>query len=99
MTYLVAKYTPGPWCVNGHSPIGGILVSTANGVDICICDGPNGSGKAEANARLIAAAPDMLAALESACDAVRPFAADDAKDLPAWVKQARAAIAKAKEAA
>lgn len=49
----------------------------------------------EANARLIAAAPDLLAALKAA---LRHWHADGRnfyKTEPAWLAQARAAIAKA----
>ena len=52
-------------------------------------------GNTLANARLIAAAPDLLAALEDLCAA---YAACNGKDHPAY-KQARAAIAKAERGA
>lgn len=58
-----AKHTPGPWLAspedNGYEW----------GVDagewgICICADSPGDGSAKANANLIAAAPDLLAALK-----------------------------------
>ena len=59
------KHTPGPWRTGGlpqHAPI----VYAPD--DYAICDtktfhGRRSSGESEANARLIAAAPDMLKAL------------------------------------
>lgn len=62
--------TPGPWVVahnwNGITAIqserGTVATLTKHNVD-AIADGPHGIEEANANARLIAAAPDMLAAL------------------------------------
>ena len=96
------KHTPGPWREVGN------FVVTSNGTG-AICrmsvSGPIGyaaepaSWENEANARLIAAAPDLLAALESwiAC------ANDGDRHPPAWIDvfnacaaQSRAAIARAR---
>ena len=62
------KHTPGPWTVSPSSKAStltrvfsvdeGRLVASANG------PGLSESGEAEANARLIAAAPELLEALE-----------------------------------
>lgn len=46
------KYTPGPWRLAGHP--GGEVANCCNGF-----------GNQDANARLIAAAPDLLAALKA----------------------------------
>ena len=54
------KFTPGPW-VNGRYDMGYIF--DANGEYICVC-GIDDSDGANANAALIAAAPDMYQALE-----------------------------------
>ena len=59
------KHTPGPWRVvdswNDH------MVEGQNGEEIIWQDGPHDTPTInEANARLIAAAPDLLAALEYA---------------------------------
>lgn len=52
-----AKHTPGPWAVAGR-----LIVSAKHGSIGAVDDGqPN----VEANARLIAAAPDLLAALKA----------------------------------
>jgi hypothetical protein len=55
---------------------------------VAVCPGP--ASKADANARLIAAAPEMLAALRSVLDAARVAHLDGE-----WLDSARAAIAKA----
>lgn len=57
-----ASHTPGPWHVHGGeigpSPDETIAV-------VCALSGNDGDMEEEANARLIAAAPDLLAALEA----------------------------------
>jgi hypothetical protein len=60
------KHTPGPWKVAG--PIGkGIWITdeTCNN-QIAVVYGENQTPEAEANARLIAAAPELLAACQHA---------------------------------
>lgn len=57
------KYTPGPWVKKGLDWYG------SNGERVLMSDGPSFGSKthfkdAEANARLIAAAPELLEALE-----------------------------------
>lgn len=65
-----AKHTPGPWLVARHQRSGAHRVTLtpddANG-DICnvlACLGARTSAEVEANAYLIAAAPELLEALE-----------------------------------
>ena len=96
-----AKHTPGPW---RHEPTNGakltyVAVSTvagSNGNTVVIgqCAGPD----KEANARLIASAPDLLEALEGLVAIAAPniYPQPDKPD-SAWAKlqAARAAIAKA----
>jgi hypothetical protein len=56
-----AEHTPGPWRLRG-----GAVRSEANGWEVCRpyeTDAPTGLRECSANARLIAAAPDLLAAL------------------------------------
>ena len=69
----MSDYTPGPWVhiPNEKFRPGAVLVWTAKGPGhgaICELSGPNGytetMARHEANARLIAAAPDMLKVLE-----------------------------------
>jgi hypothetical protein len=84
----MSKHTPGPWIVardmrgTGNMLVDGVVNAEGRGIANC---GTNGEG----NARLIAAAPDLLEALESLLNDQR-----DAS-LPALVR-ARAAIAKAR---
>ena len=65
----MSVHTPGPWTARAYSSVLGLPVSAqpdaeANAVIIC---GVRGEQKtAEANAHLIAAAPDLLAALKEA---------------------------------
>ena len=70
----MSDYTPGPWVhiPNEKFRPGAVLVWTAKGPGhgaICELSGPNGytetMARHEANARLIAAAPDLLAAAEA----------------------------------
>jgi hypothetical protein len=82
-------HTPGPWTashISDDERIG--IITNDNGI-IVGC----GSHLTEANARLIAAAPDLLAALEWAMDQIE----DDLDlDHQEAVKAAYAAIARAK---
>ena len=83
------QYTAGPWGV----PDGGMrpMVCSAHAVVATLADTGD---EFEANARLIAAAPDLLAALRAllkVCDAEL-----DAKRVPE-MRAARAAIARATE--
>ena len=63
MSQLEAKYSPGPWSVAKKSKLTGAVV-VADGE--LVCD-PTGAGRyedeAEANARLISAAPEIYALL------------------------------------
>jgi hypothetical protein len=72
----VAAHTPGPWSV-----VRGYLISSNVDADECVLDRPTTNDgiyvaqakgpDAEANARLMAAAPDLLAALEDLLSATR----------------------------
>lgn len=63
MKPLEAKYSPGPWIVAKKSKLTGAVVAKDGEM---VCD-PTGAGRyedeAEANARLISAAPEMYALL------------------------------------
>lgn len=85
-------FTPGPWEVR-HFPDGHAFVYAAHirsefDAFVCNCSGE----KQAANARLIAAAPDMLAALEAVVDCAQSISADQTEAYG----RAYAAIAKAK---
>ena len=93
----MSAFTPGPWhytqFLNDPRPC---LVWNADS-SRCICDVHNAPGTrgavAEADARLIAAAPDLLEALKRAYLILCNNAID--LDCDAAIDQARAAIAKA----
>lgn len=90
------KHTPGPWKygIELSSRSGEWLISFDAGYrgrGICIAETRPGTGHEEANARLIAAAPELLEALEEAVCALEVCG----KDYRA-TEIARTAIAKAK---
>ena len=93
MNKPLIKHTPGPWII-GKQDHDVITVDTANGTAICDVYVDSDDRRPPANARLIAAAPDLLAALDRlerlSWSALAP---DD--PVREW---ARAAIAKAKDA-
>ncbi len=74
---MSAKHTPGPWYANSVRVIGdakGCDIGAANGANVALVHyDPLDAEPPEvkANARLIAAAPDMLAALKEASDGLR----------------------------
>jgi len=94
-------HTPGPWTI-GKKPRLQPYIEGADGTPVCSCGGnAPGSGayttetfrRRDANARLIAAAPELLEAMK--------LLIADVADYPAWQRPchaldvARAAIAKA----
>jgi len=85
-----AQHTPGPWAQAIHSPadivVGDTQIASAR-------YGLNGISRdqAIANARLIAAAPELLAALEAMLAKHDERACDGLSDL--WAAEARAARA------
>lgn len=104
---ITAKHTPGPWTATGFRQM---VVNAPSGDTLCLAPATASSGLDEiaANARLIAAAPELLASLEAVLDdleeAHQPETdADhhgDPKDECIYcrnIAQARAAIAKATE--
>lgn len=100
-----SKHTPGPW-VNGKSGRYPNLPSVeawegSFGIEICVClgagDYAQATAETHANARLIAAAPDLLAVLrEGVASYGRPGGPwNMPKDPGGWISRAQAAIAKA----
>lgn len=89
---MTTQHTPGPWSVeiDHHNNVPEFIRVYADGemYDLAsvLCDE---TGNATANARLISAAPDLLAAIEGLLNAL-----PSATTHPA-IKAARAAIAKA----
>ena len=103
------KHTTGPWLIGTPPPNGEMTVGTEQGLMVAVAttglDMPTG-----ANARLIAAAPELLEALQGALNLLeeyevkiegewgicRNIAKIEADgDLPTEITKARAAIAKA----
>lgn len=106
------KHTPGPWGLSeiddGVGFGGGLAIDAidpADGRNFEVCevwgidDNRDFDNRARANARLIAAAPDMLAALEFAVGAAMGQRADPVAALRDIEEQLRAVIAKATKAA
>lgn len=103
---MTTQHTPGPWAVTTVGSCHGIHPAASDNERDDICRvaphnyHPNGwqaaKGEAEANARLIAAAPDLLAALEWWIVQMQNDSCDDmGKLLDDMTDKARAAITKA----
>jgi len=100
------KYTPGPWELMEDRAPGGLELG-ANGRAICEIWRRNKPDTEEANAHLIAASPDMYAALEGAREYVAILLAErnrayagfaaitDVPDIEACLAQIDATLAKA----
>jgi hypothetical protein len=94
---MTTKHTPGPWAV---SDVGEVVVC-ATGRTLCdVYSSPTtGEEQADVDARLIAAAPDLLAACEMLAEAQRRADTGEREGFGCYVDavdKARAAIAKAK---
>ncbi len=92
----MSAHTPGPWRVDAHRQVVTVDYSERTGMSKLIAPTHDGMPRAEqeANARLIAAAPDMLALLKlfvADCEAGHEFAFDS-------LAAAREVIAKAEAA-
>lgn len=59
------KHTPGPWHIQKSDHVGGLLIKPIPGQVVAQCDKLI---EMEANARLIAAAPELLEALDKLID-------------------------------
>lgn len=99
---MTTTHTPGPWTAEystygdeiwfgGEGP--GMWTIDAPGVYMSGCEG---SATAKADARLIAAAPDLLAALETLMGLIEMTGPRCISDYAHPISAARAAIAKAK---
>ena len=93
-----AKHTAGPWTHEGQGDITGIENDPANGcvgpVDVCSVYLRTVPGRHEANARLIAAAPELLDALK-ACAGVCAGEVTTHSGLINALEKARAVMRKA----
>src|SRR5688572_8573341 len=85
------KFTPGPWAVTGYARKVGVV---ANDLLICEVEGGGASNpkvleQARANARLIAAAPDLY---DAACVVLGILENGDPRDAPIYLQQAIALV-------
>lgn len=98
---MTDKHTPGPWTIEGHPQGTGFRVADANKRSVAAF--PSTSRRPDderiANARLIAAAPELLAALKEAHrllpSLIHTSTDIDAVELGDAIERARAAIARA----
>lgn len=91
-----SAHTPGPWFIDRQSRYSTMCIKPYPGRVVCDIDGAD--GESEANARLIAACPDMKIALEAIRNDCRDWLDEDADlDMPA--SDLLAAIGHAAEAA
>lgn len=92
------NHTPGPWVINYHAGLNEYIIGPGKGLHIAPVLAGSGRPDAKANATLMAAAPDLLAALE----ALTPLAHDmhishQMGKFDSWaIDAAEAAIAKAR---
>jgi len=90
-------HTPGPWHATLDEPLITVETGERGDAEICVVEPRATAGgftdEEKANARLIAAAPDLLAACRAAGDAI--FDTRLGKDELALLTQLGAAIAKA----
>lgn len=101
---MVAKFTPGPWHANwtrlNGKAIGFHVADETHGSIRPICEFYDGTEamppeEVEANARLIAAAPELLGVLELAIRRLEIAHANGESIMREWIVDARAALAKA----
>lgn len=92
----MAEHTPGPWSIDQYGTVSGPdgRIITINGVASVCSPGP-WQNVAKANARLIAAAPDLLAALVAVLDTSGARGTYHALKYVEAVDAAEAAIARA----
>ncbi len=86
----MSDFTPGPWRIGTPPPNGEQTIGTTQGLMVAVAT-TGASVPTKANARLIAAAPDLLEALIELADCGAEAWGEDRP----CVKLARAAIAKA----
>lgn len=96
------KHTPGPWFPytgsNGLVHVSPCAIPTVSTAQICTFNGSSfrAKGETEANARLIASAPDLLCMLERILDGVLRLPEMPHTLCALDLEQARQAIARAK---
>lgn len=95
-----AAHTPGPWHTSSTHRGAAVDIGAANGANVALVSGPaeNGADEFKANARLIAAAPDLLAALEYARNHIMNPDNTDVSDLYRTIGAALRAAGAGREA-
>ena len=103
----MSKHTPGPWTMSrpmgtghleGREPWFWVSADRTLHLQVAACPDGYVAGENEANARLIAAAPELLEALRALMDTRHKHFIDNGIDgMHGWDEQARAAIARAEE--
>lgn len=87
-------FTPGPWVVQRAADA--YCIASIGNLVIMPSSGKVKHDNTEADARLIAAAPDLLEALEMIVAEADSYTARTGKPVYNWLDQARGAIAKAR---
>lgn len=94
----MSQHTPGPWYAWDNGEICGVGKAHSNGSDILSVTRESNRPESEdtANMKLIAAAPDLLEALKYALSMWGDYLPPGNSNAMKAIKQARAAIAKAR---
>lgn len=90
----MSGFTPGPWVIEKAADA--YCIASVGNLVIMPSSGKVKHDNTEADARLIAAAPDLLEALEMIVAEADSYTARTGKPVYNWLDQARAAIAKAR---
>lgn len=92
-----AGHTPGPWIVEGDGHDAWIMQGGGNQIGIAAVYDVNGVEEQNANAALMAAAPELLESLELTLSALEEYMGKDGREEnEVFLKARKAAIAKAK---
>ncbi len=89
-----SKHTPGPWAVRENIATNDMRIGPPDKVAVAILRSDAHAENLDANARLIAAAPDLLAELHGLCNAIEMGAHPD--EIAYLVLRSRNAIADAR---
>lgn len=92
------KHTPGPWAVQYSKEMPELEVVSQDGWGIALCAAGLSDGVSDANARLISAAPELLAALQATRKQLGKLTLKDG-EISAAMEAAGRAICKATGAA
>ncbi len=95
---MTDKFTPGPWVVQAkcNAAINRHPAIISDTGEVAKASWQGGEMMTQANATLLASAPDLLAALQELLEDADSYAADGIYPSPLTRSKARAAIAKAR---